>query len=84
MQRAMATEAEASRNSRAKVTFSVPNPVGTPTILTLPKFSPFTTEINSFQYTFVNLDSGDVFANSFLTIVFKLLIHYSYKKEIYL
>jgi hypothetical protein len=45
------------RSAKATVTFTVPNPVGTPTSLTLPRFSPFSTIINGVQYTFVNLDS---------------------------
>lgn len=45
------------RSARAKVSFTVPNPIGTPTALTLPKYSPFTTTINDKVYTFVNLDS---------------------------
>ena len=45
------------RSARATVSFTVPNPVGLPSTLTLPKFSPFTTTINDITYTFVNLDS---------------------------
>ena len=45
------------RSARATVSFTVPNPVGLPSTLTLPKFSPFTTTINDVTYTFVNLDS---------------------------
>jgi len=45
------------RSARAKVSFNVPNPVGLPSTLTLPRFSPFTTNINDTVYTFVNLDS---------------------------
>jgi len=45
------------RSAKAKVSFTINNPVDTPPILTLPKFSPFTTTINNTQYTFSNLDS---------------------------
>jgi hypothetical protein len=45
------------RSSRAKVSFSVPNPINNPPTLTLPKFSPFTTAIDGTTYTFSNLDA---------------------------
>ena len=45
------------RSAKAKVSFTINNPVDTPPTLTLPKFSPFTTTINNTQYTFSNLDS---------------------------
>lgn len=45
------------RSARAKVTFTVSNPVNNPGSLTLPRYSPFTTVIDNSQYTFVNLDS---------------------------
>ena len=44
-------------SARAKITFEVPDPVGTPTTLTLPKFSTFTTEIDGVTYSFSNLDA---------------------------
>jgi hypothetical protein len=44
------------RSSRAKVSFIVTDPVGLPTTLTLPKYSPFITNIDGIEYTFVNLD----------------------------
>jgi hypothetical protein len=44
------------RSAKAKLSFTVPNPVGTPTTLTLPRYSKFTTDINGTSYTFVNLD----------------------------
>ncbi len=43
------------KSARAKLSFTV-TPLDTPTSLTLPRFSPFTTQINTTQYTFVNLD----------------------------
>jgi hypothetical protein len=45
------------RSAKAKVSFTINNPVDTPPTLTLPKFSPFTTTINNTQYTFSNLDA---------------------------
>jgi hypothetical protein len=44
------------RSARAKVTFTVLNPIDLPTSLTLRRYSPFTTNINGTEYTFVNLD----------------------------
>jgi len=44
------------RSSRSKVSFTVTDPIGLPTTLTLPKYSPFSTTINDKVYTFVNLD----------------------------
>ncbi len=43
------------KSARAKLSFTV-TPLDNPTSLTLPRFSPFTTQINTTQYTFVNLD----------------------------
>ena len=43
------------KSARAKLTFTAV-PLDNPTSLTLPRFSPFTTQINTTQYTFVNLD----------------------------
>jgi len=48
------------RSAKAKVSFTVPNPTGNPSSLTLPKYSPFTTTINGTQYTFVNLDTATI------------------------
>jgi hypothetical protein len=45
------------RSAKARVSFTINNPVDTPPSLTLPKFSPFTTTINNTQYTFSNLDA---------------------------
>jgi hypothetical protein len=45
------------RSAKAKVTFTINDPVGNPSTLTLPKFSSFTTTINSILYTFTNLDA---------------------------
>ena len=45
------------RSAKAKVSFTINDPVGTPSTLTLPKFSPFTTNINDIEYTFSNLDA---------------------------
>jgi hypothetical protein len=45
------------RSARARVTFTIPNPVGAPATLTLPKFASFTTTINGILYSFSNLDS---------------------------
>ena len=44
------------RSAKAKLSFTVPNPVDNPTTLTLPRYSRFTTDINGTNYTFVNLD----------------------------
>ena len=48
------------RSARAKVTFTISNPVGAPATLTLPKFASFTTTINGILYTFSNLDSATI------------------------
>jgi len=48
------------RSARAKVTFTISNPVGAPATLTLPKFASFTTTINGILYTFSNLDSTTI------------------------
>jgi hypothetical protein len=45
------------RSAKSKVSFTINEPVDNPPTLTLPKFSPFTTTINSTQYTFSNLDA---------------------------
>jgi hypothetical protein len=45
------------RSARAKVSFTADTPFGNPTTLTLPKFSAFTTTIDSTVYTFSNLES---------------------------
>lgn len=45
------------RSSRAVLTFEVLNPINTPSTLTLPKFTAFSTAINTSKYTFVNLDA---------------------------
>jgi hypothetical protein len=49
------------RSSRAKVSFSVTDPIDRPTSLTLPKYSPFITNINGTDYTFVNLDAVTIY-----------------------
>jgi hypothetical protein len=49
------------RSARAKVSFSVPDPIGLPTSLTLPKYSSFTTNINGTEFTFVNLDPVTIY-----------------------
>jgi hypothetical protein len=45
------------RSAKAKVTFNVPTPTGSPASLTLPKFSIFTTTIDGARYNFCNLDA---------------------------
>jgi hypothetical protein len=45
------------RSAKAKVTFTVPSPLGSPASLTLPKFSVFTTSIDGARYNFCNLDA---------------------------
>ena len=45
------------RSAKAKVTFTINNPVDLPSTLTLPKFSSFTTTINEKLYSFSNLDA---------------------------
>jgi len=49
------------KSSRAKVSFIVKDPVDLPTSLTLPKYSPFITNINGTEYTFVNLDAVTIY-----------------------
>jgi hypothetical protein len=49
------------RSARAKVSFSVTDPIGLPTSLTLPKYSSFTTNINGTEFTFVNLDPVTIY-----------------------
>jgi hypothetical protein len=49
------------RSSRAKVSFTVTDPIDLPTSLTLPKYSPFVTNINGKEYTFVNLDAVTIY-----------------------
>lgn len=49
------------RSARAKVSFLVTDPIGLPTSLTLPKYSPFTTNINGKEFTFVNLDPVTIY-----------------------
>ena len=49
------------RSSRAKVSFTVTDPIDLPTSLTLPKYSPFVTNINGNEYTFVNLDAVTIY-----------------------
>jgi len=45
------------RSARAAVTFEVPEPIGSPGVLTLPRFSQFITTIEGTAYTFCNLES---------------------------
>jgi hypothetical protein len=45
------------RSAKAKVTFTINDPVDLPATLTLPKFSSFTTTINDKLYSFSNLDA---------------------------
>lgn len=45
------------RSARASVSFEVIDPINSPSTLTLPKFTPFTTSVNAKKYTFVNLDA---------------------------
>lgn len=45
------------RSARAIVSFEVRDPVNSPSTLTLPKFTTFSTSIDGTSYTFVNLDS---------------------------
>jgi len=49
------------RSSRAKVSFTVTDPIDLPTSLTLPKYSPFVTNISGKEYTFVNLDAVTIY-----------------------
>jgi len=48
------------RGSRAKISFSVTSPVGTPTSLTLDRYTSFTTTINNVSRTFVNLEAKTI------------------------
>jgi hypothetical protein len=76
------------RSARAKVAFTVPNPTGNPSSLTLPKFSPFTTTINEQQYTFVNLDAvtiaplDGVYSFTDVEIVEGVPLVYSYRVDV--
>lgn len=47
------------RSARASVTFNIV-PEGNPASLTLPRFSPFTTNIDGVEYTFVNLQATTI------------------------
>jgi hypothetical protein len=76
------------RSARAKVAFTVPDPAGNPSTLTLPKFSPFTTTINGQQYTFVNLDAvtisplDGVYSFTDVEIVEGVPLVYSYRVDV--
>jgi len=48
------------RSAKATVSFSVSNPTGNPTSLTLDQYTPFSTQINGKTYTFVNLESKTI------------------------
>lgn len=48
------------RGSRAIISFTVSNPTGSPTSLTLDRYTPFTTTINGSPRTFVNLETKNV------------------------
>lgn len=43
-------------SARATITFEVASPTDNPQSLTLPRYHPFTTNIDNIEYTFVNLD----------------------------
>lgn len=76
------------KSARAIVSFSISNPLGSPATLTLPRFTPFTTFIDSKNYTFVNLDnitisrdeSGYNFNN--ITIVEGEPLSYTYRVDL--
>jgi len=76
------------RSARAKISFVADAPAGTPSTLTLPKFSTFTTSINNTVYTFSNLDSTTVrldngrYAFSDITIVEGEPLSYTYRVDI--
>ena len=52
-----------ARGAVAKVSFEVIEPTGTPTFLTLEKYTPFTTQINDTVLTFVNLQNVTIQPN---------------------
>ena len=76
------------RSSRAKVSFNVSNPVNTPSSLTLPKYSAFTTTINGVLYTFSNLDSvnitpsNGIYSFTNVTIVEGQPLTYTYRVDL--
>jgi len=76
------------RSARAKISFVADTPVDTPSTLTLPKFSTFTTTINGTVYTFSNLDSATVrldggrYTFSDITIVEGEPLSYTYRVDV--
>lgn len=76
------------RSARAKVTFTIDNPVGNPGTLTLPRYSPFNTTIDNTQYTFVNLDSvtikptNGVYTFTDVSLVQGVPLDYSYRVDL--
>jgi hypothetical protein len=76
------------RSARAKVSFTISDPVGTPSTLTLPKFSPFTTTINETVYTFSNLDpvtikpTNGIYYFPEVTIVEGVPLAYTYRVDV--
>lgn len=48
------------RGSRATISFTVSNPTGNPTSLTLDRYTPFTTTIDGVARTFVNLEAKTI------------------------
>ena len=76
------------RSARAKVAFTVQDPAGNPSSLTLPKFSTFTTTINGQQYTFVNLDAvtisplDGIYSFTDVEIVEGVPLIYSYRVDV--
>lgn len=49
-----------ARGAKATISFNVNNPTGTPTTLTLDRYTAFTTQIDSVGYTFVNLTAKTI------------------------
>jgi len=76
------------RSAKAKVSFTINDPVGTPSTLTLPKFSSFTTNINDIEYTFSNLDAvtikptNEIYTFTNVEITEGVPLSYTYRVDI--
>jgi hypothetical protein len=76
------------RSARAKVSFIVSDPVNTPSSLTLPRYSAFTSTIDGVLYTFSNLDSvtilpvNGIYAFTDVTIVEGQPLTYTYRVDL--
>jgi hypothetical protein len=76
------------RSAKAKISFTVTDPINSPPTLTLPKFSPFTTSINGISYSFCNLDPvtikpvNGVYLFSDVSIVEGSPLSYTYRVDV--